>query len=476
MAPEPLEMMELVAHHAIDDAAVESDALAAVDDLGVVHCQSWAYDDLPARLAQRLQLADARAHESILAGTSPQRLLDIAAERMIGGEIDVALVVGAEALHTRRQFTDAGLTPPWSHPHPSPPALPIDLDEWHLRTEIAHGILPAWLTFALLEQARWVARGGTVAARAELHSTMARLNDVATRNPHAWFRQRRTADELGVTTPDNRMVALPYTKHMTAFMDVDMAAANLLVTSEVADRWGVEEDRRVYLRGWGFARDSVHLAARADLTSSPAMRAATAAALTSAALEVDQIDVFDLYSCFGSAVQFAQDALGLTPGDPRPITLTGGLPYHGGPSSNYMGHSISTMVDHLRAHPDQAGMVTGVGMHMTKHVAAVWSVMPGSPDRSLPRDGEQQWDAPAVTADVVVTDSAHGPATALAATVVAGESGTDHVVAICELADGSRCYARTEHPDAVEAVVSGTWDLEVAHVSPTPQGTNEIRW
>ena len=158
--------------------------------------------------------------------------------------------------------------PPWSHPHPHPPVLPIDLDEWYLPTEIAHGVLPAWLTFALLEQARWARTRRdaprTVATAGRDDGTGSAT--VAADNPDAWFRTPRTADEIMTPTADNRMVALPYTKRMTAFMDVDMAAANLLVTRAVADEWGVPEDRRVYLRGWGFARDAIHLGARADLT------------------------------------------------------------------------------------------------------------------------------------------------------------------------------------------------------------------
>ena len=208
-APEPLEMMELVGRAAAEDAAARVDPLAHVDDLSVVHCQSWTYDDPPGRLADRLGLGKAARHESILAGTSPQRLINAAAERMLAGEAEVALVVGGEALHSRREYRSAGERPPWSHPHPAPPAMPVDLAEWHLPTEMAHGLLPAWLTFGLLEQARWAARGATAEDRSRLFRTMARLNDVAQRNPSAWFRTPRSADDLAAARTDNRMVTLP---------------------------------------------------------------------------------------------------------------------------------------------------------------------------------------------------------------------------------------------------------------------------
>jgi acetyl-CoA C-acetyltransferase len=476
-APEPLGMWTDVARAAVADARARVDLLGRVDDLGVVHCQSWAYDRPAERCAAGLGLGPGHRTESILAGTSPQRLLDRAAERMLAGESTVALVVGAEALHTRKQYARAGEAPPWSHQHPEPPVLPIDLDEWYLPTEIAHGVLPAWLTFSLLEQARWAARGGTAADRSELGEVLDRINTVAVANPGAWFRTRRTADELLTPGPGNRLIATPYTKHMTAFMDVDMAAASVLMTHAAADELGVPIDRRVYLRGWGFARDSIHLGARSDLTSSPAIRAATGEALGMAGLGVDDIGVFDLYSCFGSAVQFARDALGLAHDDARPISVTGGLAYHGGPSSNYMGHSISHLTDHLRAEPSAVGLVTGVGMHMTKHVAGVWSATPGPIVRGEPHDLEQSWfAAPASTGDVDVVADASGPAQVLAACVVdGGDSAADHAVAVCELPDGRRCYGRSDDGDVVEAVATGAWVKTSAVLEPTGRGTNDLR-
>ena len=93
---------------------------------------------------------------------------------------------------------------------------------------------------------------------------------------------------------------------------------------------------------------------------------------------VDDVAHFDLYSCFGSSLNFARDALGLALDDERPLTVTGGLPYHGGPASNYMGHSIATMVDTLRGDAGAYGVVSGVGMSMTKHVYGVYSTTPGA--------------------------------------------------------------------------------------------------
>ncbi len=474
-APEPLAMWDQLARAAAGDGSPRYDVLGAVDYLGLVHCQSWAYDSPVDRLADRLGIGEAQRVESILAGTSPQRLLNDAAARMLQGATSVALVVGGEALATRRHYDRNNERPPWSHPHPSPPRLPVDLDEWYLPTEIAHGVLPAWLTFALLEQARWVARGGKPGPRSDLHAVIGHLNDVAATNPDAWFTQTRTLEELTTPATDNRMVTTPYTKRMTAFPDVDMAAANLLVTKAVADAWQVPDDRRVYLRGWGFARDAVHVAARAQLGSSPGMRTATTDALHAADLEVDDIDIFDLYSCFGSAVEFAHDVLNLAADDPRPRSVTGGLPYHGGPSSNYMSHSISHMVSRLRAGTADTALCTGIGMHMTKHVAAVWA---RSPDaiRQWHDHGTQHWAHPRGSDDQHVIDHADGTGTLAAATVVHDATGEpDHVIAICDLDDGARCYARTADEAVMTAVLEDRWANQGVRIEPTATGTNTIR-
>ena len=190
---------------------------------------------------------------------------------------------------------------------------------------------------------------------------------------HAWFPIARTPAEITTPTADNRMVATPYTKLMTAIMDVDMAAAVLLATEERADRMGVPDHKRVYLRGVGFGEEPPAMAARPDLGRSPALAAAGRAALGEH--HIDDVAHLDLYSCFASSLSFARDALGITDG--RGLTVTGGLPYHGGPGSNYGTHSLAAMAETLRSDPGSLGLVTGIGMHMTHHAASVWSTLPG---------------------------------------------------------------------------------------------------
>jgi len=469
-APEPLAMWEEVVRDAVADVGTRHDVVRALDHLAVVHCLSWEYDSPSGRLADRLGRSDVAHTTSMLAGTSAQRLLSHAAAEMVAGRMDVAIVVGAEAQATLQRFARSGGAPPWSFPHPSPPSILDSLSEWHLPTELRHGIAPAWLTFALLEQARWASRGASDADRASLGAQLARLSATAAANPDAWHRRQWDGGELLVATAANRMVATPYTKCMTAFPNVDMAAANVLVTAEVADRWGVPEDRRVHLRGGAFARDATHIAGRAHLDRSPAMMSTTSRALMRSGLDVEEIDAFDLYSCFGSAIAFVSDALGLADDDPRPRSLTGGLPFHGGPGSNYMGHSISHAVDTIRSGTATNVMVTGVGMHMTKHVAAVWS---GEPGPAIVDDDEQ---LAALSDDAVpVADTVAGTARCAAATVVFDRvNEPERAVAICSLPDGRRCYATSRDALIVQAVRDGKWVDATVELRAEGDGTNQL--
>jgi acetyl-CoA C-acetyltransferase len=455
-APEPLVMWEEVARAAAADAGLGS--LDAVDSLDVVYTQSWTYDDAPGRVAERLGIDPKRRYYSGIGGTTPQVLVNGVAERMLRGESSLAIVVGAEALATRRFHKKAGEKPQWSHKHPEPPAFPFE-DPFH-PAEMAHQVWEAWLTFPVFDVARRARLGvAPDEYRVGLGALMAPMTDVAAANPYAWFPVRRSADELVTPTPDNRLVGYPYTKYMVSVMDVDMAAALVLATHEQADALGVPPERRVYVRGWAYATDPPYVAQHEDMAASSAMAAASGAALKAAGVGIDDIAHIDLYSCFASSVLFALDALGIdASSDSRaPFTVTGGLPFSGGAGSDYVTHSIAAMTEVLRRDPGSLGLISGVGMHMQKHAYGVYSTEPGpvEPAAAIPT-------SPATP----ITDTHTGPATVAAYTVAHGRDGAaQSALFVCDLADGSRCYARSEDADLLaraeaEELVGTTLQLE----------------
>ena len=100
-------------------------------------------------------------------------------------------------------------------------------------------------------------------------------------------------------------------------------------------------DRWVFPLAGTQAHDTYAVSHRPDLASSGAIRLAARELFALAGRGVDDVAHVDLYSCFPSAVQIAADEIGL--GLDRPLTVTGGLSFAGGPWNNYVTHSIATM-------------------------------------------------------------------------------------------------------------------------------------
>ena len=451
-APEPLVMWDEVAREAAGPH------LGRLDAVDLVYCHTWQYDDPPRRLAERLGVEPRRLHYSGIGGTTPQQLVQDNAERIRRGELDLVLVAGAESLATQRRWKKAGERYPYSFKPAEKRPFPWEAP-FH-PAEVAHEVFQAWLTFAIFDNARRARLGvGLDAYREQLGEQWAPFTRVAAANPEAWFRVERSADEIIAAGPSNRMVGYPYTKYMVSIMDVDMAAALVLASHETADALGVPADQRVYLRGTAYAEDPVYVAEHPDLWRSPAMETGAAAALRAAGAGIDDVAHLDLYSCFASSVNFARDALG-----PRGRRSSG---LHGhrrpavprGAGSDYLTHSIATMARRLREDPGTLGLVSGVGMHMTKHAFGVYSTEPGP---ACPPD-------PVVApATVPIVDTFAGDATVAAYSVVHGADGApEWGVAVCDV-PGGRCYARLDDPGRLAA--AETEELVGSTVTLVPDG------
>jgi acetyl-CoA C-acetyltransferase len=193
------------------------------------------------------------------------------------------------------------------------------------------------------------------------------------------------------------------------------------------------------VRGWCYATDPVYVAEHPELWHSPAMAAASGEVFRTAGLGIDDVAHFDLYSCFGSSLHFARDALGIAADDARALTVTGGLPYHGGPASNYMGHAIATMAQTLRNDAGAFGLVSGVGMHMTKHVYGLYSSEPGPVVPPDAAEIQARLDAHPIPNVVAAHE---GDATVAAYCVAHGRDGEpESAVLVCDVGASARTYA-----------------------------------
>jgi acetyl-CoA C-acetyltransferase len=442
---EPLALMAEAAAAALADTRAAGLA-ARIDSVRVVNVLSFPYADPAGGLAARVGLATGERLSTTIGGNTPQWLASRTADDLAAGRIRVALLAGGEAMHALKIGARRGVALGWSRGRGTrvtigddrPPTHP---DEWRYGAQTPARIYPL---FEIALRARERQPPGT--HRARLAALSASLAQVAAANPHAWFRERRSADEIAAVTPANRMIAFPYPKLMNAMLEVDQAAALVMTTAATARGHGVPPDRWVYLHGGGDADDLWYLRDRVDYHSSPGMALAFELALEQAGVEAGSLAAVDLYSCFPVAVRFAARVLGLPDDGSRPLTVTGGLPYFGGPGNNYGMHAIATMVERLRAAPGALGLVSGLGWYMTKHAVGVYGVAPPARPWARPPRAAGQARVDALPHPACVTEAA-GRARLETYTVLHDRDGAPaEAIVIARLDDGRRAFATTD-PD-----------------------------
>jgi acetyl-CoA C-acetyltransferase len=279
----------------------------------------------------------------------------------------------------------------------------------------------------------------------------ARFAAVAASNPNAWFRDGHSADRIATPTPDNRYVGYPYTKLMNSIIAVDQAAAVVMTTEAHARELGIDPSRWVYPMGGADQDDVWHVTERPDLSRSPAIRAAARRGLAQAGCHVADVTEFDLYSCFPAAVEVAMDALELPADDPRPLTVTGGLPYFGGPGNNYSLHAIATAVDRVRADRKAKVFVSALGWYITKHAIGIYGGSRGAEPWATGEDYARKTEQAAIdqTALPPPLTAAEGSARIEAFVIRHGRDGnaTDGT-ALLRLESGARALARLDAPGA----------------------------
>jgi acetyl-CoA C-acetyltransferase len=374
-AKEPVDLMVTAARQAADARVLE-----AVDAIRVVNVFSARYRDPGLLLGQRIGADRPATRYSGVGGNVPQSLVNQACLDIQQGRADVVLVAGAEMWRTRTQLRAKGKRLTWTDQDESVPLAEVSDENVPMAGPAEERIgldRPAYV-YPIFEQALRISTGESIEDhRKRVSELWARFNAVAVHNPHAWIRKPVTAEEICEEGPANRMISWPYTKLMNSNNMVDQSAALILTSVETATRLQIPTERWVYPYAGTDAHDTYAISERAELYRSPAIRIAGARALSLAGLGIDDVDYVDLYSCFPSAVQVAAAELGLPVDDPdRPLTVTGGLTFAGGPWNNYVSHSIATMAELLTANPGRRGLITANGGYLTKHSFGVYGTEP----------------------------------------------------------------------------------------------------
>ena len=229
---------------------------------------------------------------------------------------------------------------------------------------------------------------------------------------------------------------------------IDQSAAVIMTSVGKAQELGIDPSRWVFLHGCGDANEHWFISERINYHSAPAIRMMASKALDMAGKTIDDMVYVDLYSCFPSAIEMGCQEIGIAEDDPRGLTVTGGLPFFGGPGNNYVTHSIAEMMNKVRAQPGSFGLCTANGHNVTKHSAGIYSTVPteGAWVRENPSVYQAELDA-MPKPDLI--EQAEGSAKIETYTVMHRSDGPEHGLIVGRLTEsGQRFLANTPQDQA----------------------------
>ena len=447
-AKEPLTLMIEAVRAAAEDAAAP-ELLQRAGAVRVVRGM-WPYSNPAAVVAEAIGNSGAKTGVTTWGGNSVQSALSVSALEIAAGTHDAVILTGAECGQTQARARRAGVELDW-HEAPGEPdeRFGVELKMRH-RIEAQRGIAQPIEMYPIFENALRHARGESLEGHIERVSELwAGFSRVAAGNPHAWIREEKTAEEIRTPSAINRPVSFPYPKFMNSNSNVDQASALILCSAGLARRLGVPADRWIHPWAATEAHDTYAVSNRDNLHTSPGIRIAGGRCLELAGLDVDAIDHVDIYSCFPSAVQVSAAELGLS--EARPLTVTGGLTFGGGPLNNYVMHAIARMAQVLRDNPGEKGLVTSNGGFLTKHAFGIYSTEPPPAGAFLHEEPQAQVDA---TPTRQVATEHEGEVEVEGYTVMYGAHGPAKGIAACLTSGGERTWGNTEDADVLQAMVA----------------------
>ena len=440
---EPLTLLEQACKRAEADSGAK--LLHELGSLDVVSFLSWRYRDPEKLLAQRLGASPAHCYYGPVGGESPIRYLHEAAQRIARGECEVAIVAGAEAQSTATKAERAGVKPAWT-PFATDVEEPKRGAAFQKPLAVKLGVFRPITVYPLYESATSAHWGQTpreaLAESGELWST---FSSIASDNPNSWSKKRFAPDQITTPTPDNRLIAWPYTKLMVANPSVNMGGAVLMTSLAKARAAGVPEAKLVYPVGGASAEEPRDYLLRDQFHESHPQNAVLNAVMDLVGGDGRKFDAIELYSCFPCVPKMARRTLGLGR-DVQP-TVTGGLTFFGAPLNTYMTHAACAMARKIRGGA-KLGLLYGQGGFVTKHHGLVLS-------REAPPEAIRQDTSVQAVADrnkravPEFVDHASGKGKVEAFTVIyRGNGEVEHGVVMLRTEDGRRTLARIPADDA----------------------------
>jgi acetyl-CoA C-acetyltransferase len=434
-ALEPVALMHLALERAAEDAG--SRALLARADSVRAPRGFWDYAD-PCRTLARAFGAKARTWVAEI-GVLQTTLLRGAAEDVAAGRADVVLVAGGEARHRAQQARRAGVGAPLTRDGEAEADVVLRPEAAILLpAEITTGLATPVREYAMIETALRAADAQPVAEHArEVAGLWAGMSDVAATNPDAWQPEPVGADAILA----GDLLAHPYGKRHTSQWNVDQAAGAIVCSVATARALGLPESR--WIHPWGVVESNhmVPLPLRRELHRSPGFHLAGERLAEATGVALDAAKHRELYSCFPSAVRVQLRELGLDAS--RPLTVSGGMAFAGGPLNSFVLQALVPLARRLREDRGSHGLLTAISGIVTKQGVSLWSSEP--PPR--PFVGADVGPEVAASHEPMPFDGeAPGEGTVRGYTVIDEGTGALRTAALCDRADGTRTIATSTDP------------------------------
>ena len=446
LAEEQYVLMEQALRLAADDAGAPK-LLTDIDRLLVIGGM-WSYPDPGRLIADAVGSSNARTFLTAMGGNMPQATVSDCCQRIAAGEMEIAAVVGGEAVYSKNKLRKLGEDLSKSG---------VDLEKaerfgenvsMSSQHERDNGFLMPTQIYPLFESAIRAHRKEThYEHRMRISSLWEGFNRVAAANEHAWVQTPMTAEEIMEPTADNRMVGYPYTKAMNANSFVDFGGAIIICSVAKARSLGIDSDNWVFPHSATDGHATFLFSERDNFHESPAIRITSKRCLELADISIDNIGPMDLYSCFPSVVQITMNELGIDP--ERAATTTGGLSFFGGPMNSYVIHAIASTIDEIRK-TGEYGFVHANGGYATKHACAVYHNEP--PKGQFRRMNVQEEIETSPKREV--EENPIGKSVVEAYTVLHGREGPEKALMTTLMEDGKRALASTSDAQTMQSMMS----------------------
>ncbi|MEM8496753.1 MAG: hypothetical protein AAF542_01950 [Pseudomonadota bacterium] len=380
-ASAPMELAALASSAAVDDCGA-ADVAGHIDticvtklfsDMGRRWNSPWGRSNNPPQsVATRIGAQPKSRIYTETGGNGPQSRVIEFARDIAAGARSVVLLTGAEALKNQRHAERNGVALNWNEEFDEPLEDRGFGDNVATSQEGQNGLLNVAYYYTMIDQAIRAKYGRSIEQhRAACAQLMSSLSAVAANNPNAQFAGQQSEQEILAAANLTHL----YTKRMIAQDGVNQAAALLLCSAGKALELGIDPSRWVFMHGMAEGKE-FELSHREDASLSPMAGRVAEHALAMAEKNINDISAIDIYSCFPCAVSSVAEQLDLPADGSHALTMTGGLPYFGGPGNNYGMHALAEAVQWARTNKDDYALVTSNGGVLSKHASAVLSQQP----------------------------------------------------------------------------------------------------